>query len=148
MMAEFLTFQKYNDLDLANIIANLLTENGLECYVENDQKLFDVSFSFNTISSDILLKLKSEDFNRAHQILENYYQKDLENVDKDYYLLQFTDRELMDIVAKPDEWRHFDYQLAKKLLKEKGKEIIPEKEVELKTQRIEQLAKPEKTDET
>ncbi len=67
----------------------------------------------------------------------------MDGVDKDYYLFEFTDEELMEIVSKPDEWGHFDYQLAQKFLRESGKEIKPEVAALLKAQRLNELAKSE-----
>ena len=143
MTNTFLTFQKFNDIELAKEIAERLTQSDIECSLEDNTKFFDPSFANNTIEPDISIKVKPEDFTKAHKALENYYQKDLDNVDKDYYLLEFTDEELIEIISKPDEWGHFDYQLAQKILKDRGKEITPEVAELLKKHRINELAKPE-----
>ncbi len=61
--------------------------------------------------------------------------------------MRFSDDELIEVISKSDEWNKFDISLAKKLLKEKGKEITPEEieEIEeIKRQRILELSKPEK----
>ena len=143
MQNNFLTFQKLNDLDLAKQIADRLVQEGIECYIENNQNLFDPSFSNNTIELDVAIKIKSSDFAMAHKALEDFYQKDLENVDKDYYLFAFTDQELLEIVARPDEWGHFDYQLSQKILKDRGKEITVGIATLLKERRLVDLSKPE-----
>ena len=57
--------------------------------------------------------------------------------------MRFTDDELIEVITKSDEWNKFDISLAKKLLKDKGKEITPEKIEEIKRQRIIELSKPE-----
>ena len=67
----------------------------------------------------------------------------IDSVDKDYYLFNFTDLELMEVITKRDEWGHLDFILAQKILKERGKEIKPEVVELLKKQRLEELAKPE-----
>jgi ATP-dependent Zn protease len=58
-------------------------------------------------------------------------------------LFDFTDQELYDILAKPDEWSAFDYQLSQRILKERGKEIDKDFLNSLRKTRIEDLAKPE-----
>ncbi len=143
MHNKFRTFQTLNDSTLAEQLADRLTKNGIECEIENNQELFDPSFSNNTIASDIAIKIKSKDFAAAHKTLEDFYKQDLDNVDKDYYLFTFEDQELLDIIAKPDEWGHFDYQLAQKILKVRGKEINPEVALLLKEKRLHELSKPE-----
>ena len=67
----------------------------------------------------------------------------METVDKDHYLFGFTDEELFEIISKPDEWNEFDFQLAKKILRERGKEINQDTINLLKKQRLNDLAKPE-----
>ena len=70
-----------------------------------------------TYGSKYSYKTSRTHFQRGHKALEDYYQTQLENVDKDYYLLSFSN-DAMKEDLKPDEWEHFDFQLAQKLLKE------------------------------
>ena len=51
---------------------------------------------------------------------------------------------MKEIIAKPDEWGSFDYQLAQKILKEKGMEVSEEQIQVLKDLRHKELAEPEK----
>jgi hypothetical protein len=146
MPKEFLTFQQFNDAELAKELGQRLEEGGIEYRSEDNRKFFDPSFANNTLQYDIDIKVREDDFERANKVLGDFYQKSLENVEDDYYLLKFSDDELTEIVSKPDEWGHFDYQLAKKLLKDRGKEVNHEIAEQLKEQRIKELTKPEKTD--
>ena len=52
----------------------------------------------------------------------------------------------MDILLKPDEWGELDYQLAQKILNDRGRPVGPELLAEFKKKRLEQLKKPEKTE--
>lgn len=145
MTETYLTFQKFNDIELANEIAGRLKQNDIECFVQDNQgKFFDPSFANNSVEPDIAIKLKPDDFIKANKALEDYYKKQLDTVDKDYYLFEFSDNELTEIISKPDEWGNFDYQLAQKILKDRGKEIKPDTVQNLKTQRIDELSTPEK----
>jgi hypothetical protein len=71
--------------------------------------------------------------------------KQLENIDKEYYLFDFTDEELIEIVEKQDEWNQYDYLLALRLLKERGKEIDSAFIDNIRKQRIRDLAMPEES---
>ena len=51
--------------------------------------------------------------------------------------------ELYDILLKSDEWNKFDYSLAQKILRDRGKNIDKELLDSLKKQRLEDLAKPD-----
>ncbi|MCM5530319.1 hypothetical protein [Parasegetibacter sp. NRK P23] len=143
MTNTYLTFQKFNDLELAKQVAERLKEGGVECLLENNQKFFDPSFANNQIEHDISIKISSEKFSDAHKALDEYYQKSLHDVESDYYLFEFTDEELVEIISKPDEWGHFDYQLAQKILRDRGNEIKPEVANLLKVNRVKELAKPD-----
>ena len=140
MMASFLTFQKFNDPGLASAIADKLKERRIECVVEKVQPLLEPSFFRNTVEQTIHLKVRATDFDKATRALEEHYEHQLQDVDPGYYLYSFTDVELLDIVAKPDEWGHFDYVLARELLAERGLPIPDETIEQMKQQRLRQLA--------
>jgi len=142
-MAELLTFQRFNDINLATEIADKLTQLGIYCEIDNQTAPFDVTYANNPLETDIRIKIRNEDFAKADKALDDYYKGLVDTVESDYYLLQFTDQELIEIITKPDEWGRFDYQLAQKLLKDRGKEVQPIIADMLKTQRVADLSKGE-----
>jgi len=89
------------------------------------------------------VKIKSADFEKVNQLLKDDENKNIEDVDKDYYLFSFTDDELIDVVTKADEWSAFDVVLARKLLTERGKDISEAAISVINEQRLEELKKPE-----
>ena len=126
MNQPLLTFQRFNDIGLANEFAERLTQLGIYCEIDNQTVPFDVTYANNPLENDIRIKLHPEDFTKANTALDEYYKSQLDSIDKDYYLFSFTDNELEEIVRRPDEWNRLDYQLALKLLKDHGIEIKPE----------------------
>lgn len=145
MPQPYLTFQKFNDPQLAAAIGEQLQKNGIDYLIENEAPLLDATIIGNDLGPTIHLKIAGEDFTRAHTVLEEYYQAQLKNMDPDYYLFSFTNAELLEVVQRPDEWGHLDYALAKMLLKERGEEITDAKAEQLRQERLTELAKPEKT---
>ena len=139
-MASFKTFQTFNDPGLASVIADKLKAQRIVCHVEKVQPLLEPSFFRNTVEPNIHLRVRVADLARAHRVLEEHYERQLQDVDPSYYLFSFTDIELLDIVAKPDEWGHFDYVLARELLAERGLPIPEETIRQMKQQRMRQLA--------
>jgi hypothetical protein len=144
MTDQFETFLSFSDQDLAGLVAEKLQKSNIEFIIEKSKPLLDASLVDTSIDQNFHIKLRRTDFQTGHKALEDYYQAQLENVDKDYYLLSFSTDELKEIVAKPDEWGHFDFQLAQKLLKERGHEIDSATLIRLKEDRIRELGKPEK----
>jgi hypothetical protein len=139
----YITYRRFNDMALARQTAQALTDSGIANTIADGTKYFDVSFAQNSFAADINLKLLPQDFTRADLVLENLFAPVPGEVDKDYYLRSFTDQELSDIIAKPDEWGDFDYQLAKQLLQQRGK-VINEQDIKMmQFRRLNELAEPE-----
>lgn len=145
MNPKFITYQKFDDAALADALAETLRENGIEYFVQEESSRFDPSFSMSRAAVDYAVKVRSEDFERINALLLKQEEMDTEKVDKDYYLFNFTDDELMEVVTKADEWSTFDVVLARKILAERGKNISDEAIVEIEEQRIAELKKPEKS---
>lgn len=141
MTEEQVTFQTFIDPETAKDFAEKLNEAGIECVIEDDAKFFDVSFARDTLQNQTRLKLKASDFEKAHEILGDYYKANLDNIDKSYYLFEFSDFELTEVIRKPDQWGILDYQLAKKILGERGKPVSIITEEQLKEERLKELSK-------
>lgn len=140
-MSKLLTFQKYNDPDLARAIGERLAAAGIEYEIERQNPHVDPVIIGNTPDFSIDLMIAPEDFIPARAALESYYEEHLDRVTPDYYLFDFTDPELSEILAKPDEWGVFDYVLARKLLIERGYTISQGFTDNLKSKRLAELAK-------
>ncbi|MCI1267237.1 MAG: hypothetical protein LKG19_11745 [Saprospiraceae bacterium] len=148
MNEEFLTFQKFNDLSETNELCALLKENMIEFELEDNFVRIDPSFSNNDLSKEYRIKLRKLDFEKAENLIQEQTKILIDSVEKDYYLFDFNDEELLEIITKRDEWGQFDFMLAQKILKDRGKEINPEVVELLKKQRLEELAKPEESQKT
>ena len=144
MKDEFIVFRKFNDKDLALELGKLITEKKIDNLVEDVSIKFDPILSNNEFGKEYCVKLKKIDFERVEQILGEKAEKEITEIVNDYYLLSFSNDELIDVISKSDEWNDFDVSLSKKLLKERGNEITEEKINEIKRQRILELSKPEK----
>jgi len=142
---EFVTFRIFNDADAALELSALLEKNGIEYQNIDSSAGFDVTFANNAFNKEYRIKLRKEDFAQADKLLLDAAADDIENLDKDYYLFEFTDEELNEIVLNRAEWSPLDFLLAQKLLKERGKEVKPEVIQQIEKQKNEELAKPEKS---
>jgi hypothetical protein len=143
MKPEFLTYQKFDDPALADALAETLREKDIEYVVQEESSGFDPSLSMSRAAVDYAVKVRSEDFERIHELLLKQEEKNTEQVDKDYYLFTFTNDELMEVITRADEWSKFDVVLARKILAQRGKNISDEAIAEIEEQRTEELKKPE-----
>jgi len=143
MTTDFVTFQRFNDRAAALSLAETFRENGIECGLEDVSENFDVSFANNEINKDFRIKLKPVDFERADTLLLQLAEKDLADIDPNYYIFDFSNEELKEIIEKQDEWSSLDFLLAKKILKERGVEVNVGQIQTFKEKRLEVLAGPE-----
>ncbi|RZJ74091.1 MAG: hypothetical protein EOO47_21705 [Flavobacterium sp.] len=141
---QFLTYQKFSDKALADELMATLATNNIEFLFEDATPHFDHTFANNQTNNEYLVKLKSSDFEKVDNILTTLSSKDLNAVDQDHYLFDFTEEELRDILLKSDEWSKYDYLLAQKILRDRGHKIDTETINVLKEKRFEELAKPDK----
>lgn len=133
------TFSKKEDLIECT---NLLKENGIQFFIENNTNHFDPSMT-NTTPVEIVLKLNFKDFEKVDNLYRNEAENNILKLPSDYYLFSFSIDELKKIISKPDEWGPFDYSLAKKLLKNQNIEYTEKDISQIKINRIEELSKPD-----
>ena len=142
MSEQLVTFHEFSDPYIAGEFAEQLSSDGIDFLVENPPGLLDNTFIGTSSNPVIIIKLRPDDFSRANKVLEEYYKKQVDLVGQDYYLFDFKDEELYEILARPDEWGLFDYQLAQKIFNGRGKTIANNTLLKLNAERKTVLAVP------
>lgn len=142
MNSDYKQFQVFNNIETLNTFTNLLSDNKIDFEVENNSKIFDPSFANNDFEKEYIVKIHPNDFEKVYDLEEEIIKNEIQNTPEDYYLFDYNNSELLDIVNKRDEWNAFDYYLAKKILNDRGNLITEEKIIEIKKERIEELKKP------
>lgn len=137
-------YKLYYNREQAEAVGAVLGEAGIAYEIITTRKPFDPSYAFNNVDPDVNLMLRAEDFSTANEVLKAYYASQAETVDQQYYLFQFTDNELLDIIRKQDEWGAFDVVLAKRILNDRGIPITEEADAISNSVRIKELAQPER----
>ncbi|HEY2580550.1 MAG TPA: hypothetical protein VGI43_02010 [Mucilaginibacter sp.] len=144
MERELITYQKFNDIALANELAQQLDSHHIENHIVEESRTFDPGFTFNdTLQTDWAVKIKQQDFEKVNQLLKDDETEDINAIGKDYYLFGFTDDELMEVITKADEWSPFDFVLARKILANRGKPVGDEAIATINEKRIEELKSPD-----
>lgn len=134
-------FQRFSDPALAHALKDKLEGFGINAVVVKDAPLLDEVWVGTSSQQDYYVKIAGADFVKAHTLLEDYYRKEIDSIEPGYYLFEFSTAELQDIISNPQEWGPLDYQLAKKLLNEKGIVIPESKSSILAAEHLEQLSR-------
>ncbi len=143
MEPEFITYQKFDDPALANELIEALKKHHIKYLMEEESLTFDPSYSFNPLSKDYAVKIRSDEFEHVTELLKADESEDIDKIGDDYYLFSFTNDELMEVITKADEWSPFDVVLARKILAEKGENLTDEAIATINEKRIEELKVPD-----
>ncbi|WP_263601861.1 TASOR family protein [Chryseobacterium sp. PET-29] len=126
MSATLSTYRKFIYKDDALELIKILEVNHIDYELADNSSRLDSSFGADVNNQEFELKIQKENFNKVEELEEKLVENDVQNVERDYYLFEYSDEELIEIILKKEEWSKFDYLLAQKILKERGKEISPE----------------------
>lgn len=145
MQSNPIVYQTFSSKELAIELTNLLSENNIAFKTEVFNATFDSAFTNNS-NKDYVVKINPSDFEKVDELLLESMKDEIDNVNDDYYLFQFSDEELFDLIRKRDEWSQFDVLLAKKVLQSRNIEFSPELDNKIKQERFSELAEAKKAD--
>ena len=134
-MEEFIVYQTFSNQEEAEDLVDLLKENSIDYKVESSSGAFNPSFVFTPEISVLISPLNVRLVNSLF----------VSQAPSDHYLFEFSDAELREVIEKKDEWSLFDYQLAQKILSDKGIVVDEEAIKEIETKRISELSQPEES---
>lgn len=118
------TYKKFYHLEQAEQVKEMLADERIAYDLITPRKPLDTVFVGDVNSNlNYEIRILGKDFKKADEILQRKYKIDLSLVEDDYYLFDFSDEELYDVVLNFDQWNLQDYHLAKSILKKRGKDV-------------------------
>lgn len=141
---KFQAYQTFQSKDEFNDFVLLLNDHKIAFETEDYPINFISDIRNDRFSHEYIVKLKARDFPVADKIQEELALEQLEDIPSDYYLYDFTDDELFDILEAKDEWNKLDYVLAQEILKQRGITVSDKELSMIQLERIEKLSEPEK----
>jgi hypothetical protein len=144
MSVNFLTFQQFNDPALAENLVDLLVENEIAYEVEEEILAINPLTAINNELTKVYrVRINADDFTRVNQLIKEQNDQYINDVEKDYYLFDFTNDELTEILEKEDEWSSFDHELAKKILIDRRVDVNIVKLSAISESRLSKLRQPD-----
>ncbi|WDF45796.1 hypothetical protein PQ459_12910 [Chryseobacterium sp. KACC 21268] len=135
---EKVIFRKSINKSIIEEVASILERESIDFQLIDNEKYFDATFVTDPSKIEYQLLIQKDDFENAEKLITKYYSENLV-IPEDYYLKEFSDEELTEIIHKKDEWNEFDYEVAKSLLKDRGI-VISETDIErINSERLEKL---------
>lgn len=127
-MSEFKTFMSVTDAVIADEMIKILEAHKIAYKLQDTSKDFDASFANNGAKDSFLLMLHPNDFDKASEVLEENTKLEIDEIDPQHPLFDFSTDELKDVVKNYDEWHPADVKLAKHLL-EKENIVVENSEI-------------------
>ncbi|UOU97562.1 hypothetical protein MUU74_13790 [Chryseobacterium daecheongense] len=119
-------------------IASVLDSHSIGYEIIDNEKDFDPSFVTNPGKIEYQLLIDKDDFEAANKAVSEYFAHEVV-IPEDYYLSEYSNEELKEVLFKKDEWNEFDYEAAKKILKSRGENITEQELDSFDKQRFESL---------
>ncbi|ROH99734.1 hypothetical protein [Chryseobacterium daecheongense] len=119
-------------------IASVLDSHSIGYEIIDNEKDFDPSFVTNPGKIEYQLLIDKDDFEAANKAVSEYFAHEVV-IPEDYYLSEYSNEELKEVLFKKDEWNEFDYEAAKKILKSRGENITEQELDSFDKQRLESL---------
>lgn len=101
----FETKEELQDLE------ELLKENNLKYFIQESNDIADKKY---------LLQISPDDFQKVDELCETLVDIDLDKLPDDYYLFEYQDEELVEILLNRSEWSEFDYVIARRILSQRN----------------------------
>ncbi len=140
-MQEFLTIKNFGHEAPFLELVELLQAHDIPYQTEIYRERLN-PISMIMLSPEFIVKVSPDRFIQVDRILLEIAADEVHLADTDHYLFDFKDEELFDILASPDEWSAFDYQLARRILRERGLEVDTKLLNSLHKSRLQELAAP------
>ncbi len=135
-------FETFPDQEQAAPVLRILDESGIPYVFEENRVGFDPSFAHNVMYQAWVLKLPSDRFEEARRCLEEAFSHHDVQLPQDHYLREFSIEELLDLMAKADEWSELDVVMARQMLDEKGSGLSDAQVEAMRQARRTELALP------
>lgn len=141
-MEEFLTIKKYSHEAPFREMLHLLEQNAIPYQTELHRARIE-PIGMTTLPPEFIVRVQPANFSRVNELLHEIATSEVLLAEEDHYLFAFKDEELFDILASPDEWSAYDYQLARRILRERDIDVDTKLLELLKKSRMNELAQPE-----
>jgi hypothetical protein len=120
-MDNLIEFQRFPDFNAASELIDILEANQIPYQVDDSATRFDIaSASTNPMENQIIVRIRETHFETVNNLFEKKTSQTDENNDVDHYLYTFSDNDIIDVIANPEEWTETEVKIANEIFKQRG----------------------------
>ncbi len=113
-------FKSLSNIEEIEQIAEQLAQHNIAYEIESPPQLLDKNFIGELAMPDHYLKIKAADFSKANNIVDELYKNIAATIDKEYFLFDFTEEQLLQVVNNKNDWGDLNYHIALELIRRMG----------------------------
>ena len=140
-MSDFIVYHTYPNPAVAQPLLTLLDAQAVLHKTSHLPPYFNAIFA-TTVAEQFVVSLRPEDFTRVRALEEAQAATALAELPSDYYLFDFSNAELWELLREPAAWSSHDVALASRLLRERGETVTDNALQALRQQHNDTLARP------
>ena len=132
-------YKSFESVEIAQLLTELLDESKTSYELRNSEgkiEDFDPSRRYDVIE----VWIDKGQFDSIDDLIEEKANSELDTVADDYFIFEFSNDELRDVLINAHEWSPLDLALANKLLKERGEPFDKEELEKIREEKIAESA--------
>lgn len=137
-------YKSFGTLEEAKAYKVWLAENDIPSQIEDNSPQLSPIFIGDSLQDNFFIKIREIDFERANEIYSEKVSEEVEHLPEDYFLHDFNDKELIEILDQPENWDEFNIHAALKILRDRGVDMDPNVVEDIKIDQLLAQSKVEK----
>ena len=113
----------------ADYYCTVLQHNNIDFLLDDLQSNFNAITGQSVVDTHYIIRIQQKDFFTANESIHQQLMDDVQ-LDDDYYLQQFSDNSLIELLIEKEKWSRYDVAAAATVLEQRGVEY--KKEVDFK----------------
>ncbi len=139
-MDSYINYQEFYDKDSLQAVTDILQENNIK-YIVSYPTEKDNLVLLNNKPKPLILKIREEDMEKVDGLLFDI------SVESEY-LYSFSDKDIIDIIANPNDWTAYEIRLATRISKQRKLKIEAKDIRSARTERKEEKKTEERNSDT
>ncbi len=143
-MENFIEYQRFPTIESAVELIDLLEENDISYRINDSLGSFDIAASnMSPFDKQVVVFIDEDNFEKVNHLFINDNSPKEENADDDHYLYSFSDKDIIEVIANPEDWAELEVTLAKQIVKQRDLKITAEAIKSARKEKIEEQLKVE-----
>ena len=132
-------YKSFESVEIAQLLTELLDESNTYYELHNSEGKIE-DFDSSQPQGIIEVWIAEDQFDYIDDLIEEKVNSELDTVADDYFIFEFSNDELRNVLINAHEWSPIDLALANKLLKERGEPFEKEELHKIREEKIAESA--------